>query len=116
MTHDFQPLVGNLPSGDIDCLLTLVLPLALEEETLDLLRQHTDLVPGFSVVHGQGIGSHAPLTTAMEQVQGRARRVFISMALRRADVEPLVARLRGTLSSAQVFYWVAPLLAYGRLA
>jgi len=102
-------------AADMDCLLTLAMPLALEEEMLDLLRQHTDLVPGFSVIQGHGIGVHAPLTTAMEQVQGRARRVFVHMVMRRRDVEPLVARLREVLQSPQVFYWAVPLQAFGRL-
>lgn len=98
------------------CLLTLALPLALEEELLDLLRQHRELVPDFSVVHGHGIGSDAPLTTMMERVEGRARRVFIYMAMRRADVPTLVARLREAFQSPEVFYWAVPLQEFGRLA
>lgn len=101
---------------DMDCLLTLVLPRALEQDVLDLLHQQPDLVPGFSVIHGHGIGVHAPLTTAMEQVQGRARRVFVHMAMRSGDVAPLVARLREVLQSPQVFYWAVPLQSCGRLA
>lgn len=103
-------------AADIDCLLTLAMPLALEEEMLDLLRQHADLVSGFSVIQGHGIGIHAPLTTAMEQVQGRARRVFVHMVMRSGDVAPLVARLREVLQSSQVFYWAVPLQTFGRLA
>jgi hypothetical protein len=52
----------------------------------------------------------------MEQVQGRARRVFVHMAMRSGDVAPLVARLREVLQSPQVFYWAVPLQAFGRLA
>lgn len=99
-----------------DSLFTLVLPCALEDEVLDLLRQQADLVPGFSVLHGEGIGSEAPLTTAMERVQGRARRVFVQVAMRRADVEALEARLRAALKAPEVSFWVTPLLAFGRLA
>lgn len=102
-------------AADMDCLLTLAMPLALEEEMLDLLRQQQDLVPGFSVVRGHGIGPHAPLTTAMEQVQGRARRVFVYMLMHSRDVTPLVARLREVLQSPQVFYWAVPLQTFGRL-
>ena len=85
-------------AADIDCLLTLAMPLALEEEMLDLLRQHADLVPGFSVI------------------QGHARRVFVHMVMRSGDVAPLVARLREVLQSPQVFYWTVPLQTFGRLA
>jgi hypothetical protein len=99
-----------------DCLLTLALPLALEEEMLDLLRQHPDLVPGFSVVQGHGIGADATLTTMMERVEGRARRVFVSAVMHGRDVAPLVAHLREAFSSPEVFYWVLPLQEFGRLA
>lgn len=116
MTQDPKPSTDNLWAADMDCLLTLALPLALEEEMLDLLRQQQDLVPGFSVTQGHGIGGHAPLTTAMEQVQGRARRVFVHMVMRSSDVTPLVVRLREVLQSPQVFYWAVPLQAFGRLA
>lgn len=115
MTQDPNLSAENPWATGMDCLLTLALPLALEEEMLDLLRQQQDLVPGFSVTQGHGIGGHAPLTTAMEQVQGRARRVFVHMVMRSDDVAPLVARLREVLQSPQVFYWAVPLQAFGRL-
>lgn len=99
----------------MNCLFTLALPRALEDEVLDLLREQRDLVPGFSVVHGQGVGSGASLSTAMEQVQGRARRVLVYAVMREADVAPLVQRLGQALKSPGVFYWAAPLLASGRL-
>lgn len=106
----------DTPSSDMNCLLTLALPLALEEEMLDLLREHHDLVSGFTVVHGQGIGSGVSLTTAMEHVQGRAQRVLVYAVMRDTDVAPLVARLGAVLKSHGVFYWAVPLQASGRLA
>lgn len=110
-----QDLPSRIPSGDgMNCLLTLALPLALEDEVLDLLRAHRELVPGFSVVHGQGLGSGASLSTAMEEVQGRARRVLVYAVMRDTDVATLVQRLGATLKSPGVFYWVVPLLASGR--
>jgi hypothetical protein len=98
-----------------NCLLTIALPLALEDELLDLLHEQRDLVSGFSVVHGQGLGAGATLGTAMEQVQGRARRVLVYAVMRDADVTPLVQRLGATLRAPKVFYWAVPLLACGRL-
>lgn len=102
------------PSG-MNSLLTLALPQALEEEMLDLLRANHDLVPGFSVVPAQGVGAGASLTTAMENVQGRARRVLVQAVMREADLDPLLARLRQALDTPGVFYWAVPLLASGRL-
>ena len=113
MTAQDHP--SQSPSGGgMDCLLTLALPLALEDEVLDLLREQRDLVPGFSVVLGQGVGSGASLSTAMEQVQGRARRVLVYAVMHEADVTALVQRLGATLKSPGVFYWAVPLLASGR--
>jgi hypothetical protein len=111
-----QDLPNPVDTQSADCLLTLALPLALEEEMLDLLRQHPGLVPGFSVVHGYGLGADATLTTMMERVQGRARRVFVAMAMRSHDVPVLINHLRQALSAPEVFYWSVPLLASGSLA
>ena len=114
MTPQDPSLPGASTAG-LNCLLTIALPLALEEELLDCLRAQRDLVPGFSVVHGQGLGVGAALATAMEQVQGRARRVLVYAVMRDADVAPLVQRLGATLRARNVFYWAVPLLACGRL-
>lgn len=111
-----QDRSSTTPSaGGANCLLTVALPRALEDEVLDLLRDNADLVPGFSVVDAHGIGSGASLSTAMEQVQGRARRVLVYAVMRHGDVELLVQRLGATLKSPGVFYWAVPLLASGRL-
>jgi hypothetical protein len=107
----------DLPQGaGMNCLLTLALPLALEEAVLDCLREQTDLMPGFFVVQGQGLGSGAVLLSPMERVQGRARRVFVQAVMHEADLMPLVARLAEQIHSPQVSYWATPLLTSGRLA
>lgn len=98
-----------------DCLLTLAVPSALEDDLLDLLQQLPHLVPGFSLVPAQGMGAHIHLATAMEQVQGRARRMLVHMALQQAHIEPLLAQLRQALPSPQITYWAQPLLAFGYL-
>ena len=97
-----------------DCLLTLAVPQALEEEILDLLWAHPEMVPGFTVLHGQGMGAHVALTSSMEQVQGRARRVFVQVALAQARVPALIEILQQALENPRITYWVVPLLAFGR--
>lgn len=116
MNQDTHPGAERPTTADRPCLLTLALPLALEEEMLDLLRGHADLAPGFSMVHGHGIGADATLASMMERVQGRARRVLVYVVMRDADVAPLMALLRQAFSSPEVFYWVTPLQEFGRLA
>lgn len=98
-----------------DCLLTLVLPVALEDDVLDWLQAQADLVPGLSLLHGQGLGPHTTLATALERVQGRARRALVQIALGQADAQVLVQRLRQTWPVSEITYWVSPLLAFGRL-
>lgn len=98
-----------------DCLLTLVVPSALEEDLLDLLRSQPRLTPGFTLVPAQGMGAHIHLAASMEQVQGRARRVLVQLVLRQVQIEPLIALLRQAFPTPQIAYWATPLLAFGRL-
>jgi len=97
-----------------DCLLTLAVPQALEEEILDALLALPTLAPGFTVLRGQGIGGHVELTSTMEQVQGRARRVMVQVAMEKTHVQNLIDTLRVALPSPQIAYWVVPLLTFGR--
>lgn len=98
-----------------DCLLTLAIPSALEDDLLDLLQRLPQLAPGFTLVPAQGMGQHIHLATAMEQVQGRARRVLIHMALAQAHIAPLLQQLRQALPNPQIAYWVQPLITFGHL-
>jgi len=98
-----------------DSLLTLVVPSALEEDLLDLLRGQPHLAPGFTLLPAQGMGAHIHLASSMEQVQGRARRVLVQLVLVQAQIEPLIALLRQALPTPQITYWATPLLAFGRL-
>ena len=102
--------------GPGDCLLTLAVPHALEEALLDLLEDCPELRGGYSVIPAQGLGPGAALHTAMEQVQGRARRVLVQAVILQSELDALLARLRAQLPSGEVSYWVVPLLAQGRLA
>ena len=116
MNPDTSVTPGRFAATDLDCLLTLAMPNALQDEVLDLLLQQTDLVPGCSVLQGHGMGPQAPLNTAMERVQGRAQRVFVQIVLRSPDVAPLLTRLREAVPSPLVVYWAVPLQAFGSLA
>ncbi len=98
-----------------DCLLTVSLPQALEEEMLDTLLSRPDMAPGFTVLHGQGVGINIQLSSTMEQVQGRARRVIVQIALSQTQLPDLLSVLRQTMPNPQIAYWVTPLLAFGRL-
>ena len=98
-----------------DCLLTLIVPSALEEDLLDLLRGHAHLAPGFTLTAGYGMGQGIELASAMEQVQGRARQVLVQLALPRQHLPALLEVLHRALPTPHIHYWAAPLLACGRL-
>jgi hypothetical protein len=106
----------HVPTRAEDCLLTIALPKALEEEMLDVLSAHRDLVPGFTLVQAQGVGHDAPLTNTLERVEGRARRVLVHVAMAQADVDLLLSHLRNDFPNAHVAFWVTHLTHFGRLA
>ncbi|HJV53005.1 MAG TPA: DUF3240 family protein [Noviherbaspirillum sp.] len=99
-----------------DCVLTLALPAALEEEVLGHLQAHPEWVNGFSVVAAEGFGAGAPLETTIEQVRGRARRRLVTLLLDSQNVERLLHSLRGQFRSPHMAYWVTPLTSFGRFA
>jgi len=97
-----------------DQLLTMVAPVALEDELIDVLLGLPQRVCGFTVTRADGFGGGVRLPSAMEQVTGRARRVQLQVALAEADVAPLLAELKLALPTSEIAYWVTPLLAFGR--
>ena len=108
------PAPAGAPSPN-DCLLTLSLPVALEEEVLDALLADPELAVGFTLLQGYGMGTRVHLASAMEQVRGRARRSFVQIALPRERVPALIDMLQAEMSDAGITWWVVPLLGFGRL-
>jgi hypothetical protein len=107
---------SQVPAANAVCLLTLVLPHTVEAAVLELLESSAALESGYSVLPAQGLGIGAQLHTVMEQVQGRARRVLVQAVLQQDQLPALLESLRAAVPSAEVSYWVAPLLEHGRLA
>lgn len=99
-----------------DCLLTLAVPEHLEEEMLDLLLAHEDLVSGFSVYAAEGLGSGAHLHTTLEKVRGRSRRRMITLLLEQQQAVTLVDRIKVQVPSPEVVWWTTALTGFGRLA
>lgn len=99
-----------------DTLLTLTIPVSLEEDLLDFLLTHPKWAGGFTVVAAQGLGQGAPLATAMELVHGRSARKLVLIAGRQPDLALLLAALAAEIPSPHVAYWTSPLQSCGRLA
>lgn len=99
-----------------DCLLTISCPAELEEELIDLLREHPEWVSGFTSLAAEGFGSGTTLHSAMEQVRGRSRRRLLQVVLSQAHVQSLVETLRSALPSEEVAWWTVPVSGFGRFA
>jgi len=98
-----------------DALLTLAIPAALEDDVLNFLLQRPQWASGFSMVDADGMGQGASLLSAMEKVQGRARRKLVLVNGIEADLRGLVAALGQEIRNRDVAWWIAPLVAFGRL-
>jgi len=99
-----------------DCLLTLAAPESLEEEMLDLLLSHDDLVTGFSVYAAEGLGKGAHLHSTLEKVRGRSRRRMITLLMQQEHVATLIDRIKVQVASPEVMWWTTALTGCGRLA
>lgn len=99
-----------------DCLLTLSCPAEVEEELIDLLREHPEWVSGFTSLAAEGFGSGTQLHSAMEQVRGRSRRRLLQVVLAHDNVAPLLDVLRTAIPSDEVAWWTVPVNGFGRFA
>lgn len=102
------------PSSD-KVLLSLVVPRGVEDAVVDLLLAHPDLVPGFTTSPGEGHGVRVELLDAGEQVRGSARRVMVRIICERNAANQVLALIKQILPKANLFYWIVPVLASGRL-
>ena len=98
-----------------DALLTLAIPVTLEDDVLNFLLQHPQWAGGFSMVDADGMGQGASLMSTMEKVQGRARLTLVLIAGVDADLRQLVTALGREIRNRDVAWWIAPLVAFGRL-
>ncbi len=99
-----------------DCQLTLVLPVELEDEMIDLLRSLPNVVSGYSLMHAEGFGATAELNSMLEQVRGRASQRMVQVLLQQNEVEPLLQALRIALPTPRIAWWVMPVTRCGSLA
>lgn len=104
------------PDEALDCLLTLSCPAELEEEVIDLLREHPDRVSGFTSLPAEGFGVGTRLHSPIEQVRGRSRRRILQVLMSAEQVYPLLVALRAQIPSDEVAWWTIPVSGFGRFA
>ncbi len=99
-----------------DTLLTLAIPVSLEEDIIDFLLLHPKWAGGFTIMQAQGVGQGTRLQSPMELVHGRSARKVLLIGGIQGELEQLLAALAEEIPSPEVTYWMSPIIASGRLA
>ena len=94
--------------------LSLVFPPRLETALTEALVAGAGL-PGFTLLQAEGHSSDFSTASAAEQVHGRVQRRVLWMLLPRAQVDTVLAALRGQVDAQEVRWWIEPVLAMGTL-
>ena len=94
--------------------LNLIFPPALEDSVTEALVSEPAM-PGFTLLQAEGDSSDFSTASAAEQVHGRVQRRVLWMLLPRAQVDTVLAALRGQVDAREVRWWIEPVLAMGRL-
>jgi len=103
--------------SDAPLLLTLIVPKELEEAVADALLARPDLTAGFSSMSAEGHGSSIQLVAADELVCGHVRRKRLDTVCdSKEKTTAILLLLREQFPGANLYYWLTPVLAYGRLA
>jgi len=101
---------------ELNCCLTLVCHISLEERLVDHLLEHPELVRGFTLTHIEGGSQKEFLPSMREQVRGRSQRVQIVSVMNKDDVQTLITHLKQEEANPEIAYWVTPVVEFGRLA
>lgn len=97
-------------------VLTLVMPVDVEDALVETLLEHPDLAPGFTSQPVEGHGQRVSFIGTAEHVRGRAAYCRVQLVVPRADADTLLALLRERFATSRVFFWMVPAIASGRLA
>jgi len=97
-------------------VLTLVMPVEMEEALVETLLEHPELAPGFTTDKLEGHGQRVTFIGTAEHVRGRAAYSEVTLIAPQADADALLAILRKRFATDRVLYWIVPALASGRLA
>lgn len=104
------------PATDAGVVLTLVLPIEVEDALLETLLEHPDLAPGFTSQRVEGQGQRVTFIGTAEHVRGRAACCRVQLVVPQASADQLLNILRREFASSRVFFWMVPALASGRLS
>jgi hypothetical protein len=100
---------------ELNCCLTLVCHISLEERLVDHLLEHPEWVHGFTLMHIEGGSQKEFLPSMREQVRGRSQRVQIVSVMNSEDAQMLITHLKKDEPNPEIAYWITPVIEFGRL-
>lgn len=95
------------------CKLTLVFPVAAEDQILDFLLDSRPALPGFTSLRAEGHGAGFEGASAREKVRGRIERRLLFMVLSRARLRSLLIEFQERIAVPNLAFWVEPVESFG---
>jgi hypothetical protein len=100
---------------EMNCCLTLACHVSMEERLVGHLLEHPEWVRGFVMYRAEGGSQKEKLPSMIEQVRGRSQRSTFQSVMSLEDANALVAHLKYEESNPEMFYWITPVISFGRL-
>ena len=97
------------------CKLTLVYPLPIEEEIVNLVLSQNRMAEGFTTWRAEGHGHGFNGASANEKVRGRIDRGVLVSVLPRSALSALLEHVRAVFGGSQLAFWVEPVEQFGDL-
>ena len=96
------------------CKLTLVFPVAAEDQVLDFLLDSQPRLPGFTSLRAEGHGTSFDETSTREKVRGRIERCMLVLVLGRERTDSLLDELKQRGAVPDLAYWLEPVERFGQ--
>lgn len=95
-------------------LISLTVPLTIEEALVDWLLEHPN-TQGFSSFAVNGHSSAVEGLTLEEQVAGRKKQIRFQLHLQQEDVEGFLIHFKQDFKGTGVHYWITALMDEGHV-
>ncbi len=96
-------------------LLTLVAPVALEEDLADFLLAHPEWAAGFTTLAALGHGASAHAQSIAEEVSGRVAQTQFQIVSDEAAARALLAALQTQSRIPGLAWWMSPITDFGSI-
>ena len=95
------------------CKLSIIYPLAAEEQILNLVLRQGQTIKGFTTWRAEGHGHGFDNTSAIERFRGRTDRAVLVSVPPRSAISALLERIRSAFRGSQLAFWVEPVEQFG---